>query len=604
MSAYEYKNPTNRKITINEVDSTQPKGEGISSDIVYVPGVTPPLDNANYNVPVYCTSVSQFESYFGKMPYEFTAEDIKSNKTYIDAMGDYWTEENPVDISYVYAKELLSSGLPVYYESLSSSEVVEESHIVQKNVAKDYPSPLGYPLRASFKGTSEREGEPWTVTIPVSLYSQQDETDPFRNYNSCIIDTSLIEEEFQKINSGFSFDSKFTIIDEYKNIDTYSFVDDKRIEIKFNPSYNPYNGFKLQTVITCSLADNIKVDILEFAVSSSVNVTTYESVTETIMTEKRLPCIEGFYKAFENAFKTIADKSEYTVKYLTAGGYPVLTMDTKANETIFNPAAEHMLACAANRGDAVAILDHSDNVVAPLGVAQKSIYDILQATNYKNPEYGTMFTPWGNYSTTFGNIAMPASFGYLSALATAIKTQPNWLAVAGIARGGVPGLQSLRTTKPLTNTIAEDYQPKFGTEDNTVSMNAITNVKPYGLTIWGNRTLYRVDPKGTTAHNFLNTRNMISDIKKLSYTTAKSLMFEQDSDILWLRFKSGVTPLLDRLKGGFGISDYKIIKLNTKFNGESLTNGEISAVIKIFPLYAIEYFEITVQIADQDVAIS
>ena len=135
-------------------------------------------------------------------------------------------------------------------------------------------------------------------------------------------------------------------------------------------------------------------------------------------------------------------------------------------------------------------------------------------------------------------------------------------------------------------------------------MNAITNIKPYGLTIWGNRTLLPVDYKGTVATNFLNTRNMISDVKKTAYNTAKSLMFEQDSDTLWLRFKSGISPLLEQLKNGYGISDYKIIRGTTRYLGGQLNRGELAAVIRLFPVNAVEYFEITVHIADQDVAVS
>ena len=81
-------------------------------------------------------------------------------------------------------------------------------------------------------------------------------------------------------------------------------------------------------------------------------------------------------------------------------------------------------------------------------------------------------------------------------------------------------------------------------------------------------------------------------------------MFEQNSDILWLKFKNSVSPLLNQLKSGNGISDYKIIKGTTKYNGDPLTKGEISAVIKIYPLYAVEYFELTVEISDEDVTVS
>jgi hypothetical protein len=59
-------------------------------------------------------------------------------------------------------------------------------------------------------------------------------------------------------------------------------------------------------------------------------------------------------------------------------------------------------------------------------------------------------------------------------------------------------------------------------------------------------------------------------------------------------------PLLEQLKTGAGISDYKILKATTKYDGEPLTRGELAAVIRIYPLYAIEYFDITVVISDDE----
>jgi hypothetical protein len=279
-----------------------------------------------------------------------------------------------------------------------------------------------------------------------------------------------------------------------------------------------------------------------------------------------------------------------------------------------NTLADKIVDVAYQRGDAVALVDHSYEPNLPLDpFNSKSIYYAVNKHNWSHGTFGAMFTPYGKYScmTMSDNTAtadknealqiFPASFGYLKCLASAIKTSPNWLAMAGVARGVVPNIQALSTKQLLNNIIAEDYQPKFGGNAiNSISINAVTNIKPYGLTLWGNRTLERVPTKGTTALNFLNTRNMISDIKKLSHTTAKSLMFEQDSDALWIRFKSGIMPLLEQLKTGAGISDYKILKATTKYDGEPLTRGELAAVIRIYPLYAIEYFDITVVISDDE----
>lgn len=314
-----------------------------------------------------------------------------------------------------------------------------------------------------------------------------------------------------------------------------------------------------------------------------------------------------FYEVLPQRLENITDKGEYSIKYITSGGYPTYRNITDPTD---NTIADALVAAAYDRQDAVALVDHINDRTLPLSIADDtSIYHSVNSHNWSNGTFGAMFTPWGTYScvtmpTSGASQTMPASFGYLLCVANAIKTSPNWLAMAGIARGQVPAIQKLSPIKRLSNVIAEDYQPKYGKENNCISVNAITNVAPYGLTIWGNRTLEVVPEKGTTALNFLNTRNMVSDIKKLAHTTAKSLMFEQDSDVLWLKFKSGVSPLLDQLKSGYGISNYKIIRNNTKYNGQALTRGEISAVIKIYPLYAVEYFEITVVIADDDVTVS
>ena len=191
------------------------------------------------------------------------------------------------------------------------------------------------------------------------------------------------------------------------------------------------------------------------------------------------------------------------------------------------------------------------------------------------------------------------------ALARSIRTNNNWLAIAGIARGQVPYLTSLYTAKRLSNSIAEKYQPR----NAETSINAITNIKPYGLTIWGNRTMKNNEDAsnggddGLTATSFLNIRNMVSDVKKIAYNAAKTLMFEQNSDVLWVNFCSMITPLLDQLMSGQGLSNYKIIKEKLAKNGQKLPKAMLRATIKLWPIYAVEEFDITVELLDEDVSV-
>lgn len=564
----------NVKIIVQEVDETRPRGSGASSDIVYVPGLCNEFVSAEYrNVPTLCSSVDEFESYFGADPYKFTKDETVYGVS-VHA-GDY-------DKAYIYAKELINAGLSVLYEAICP---VDNALV---NIAK-------------FNSTKLTRVNN-TKNVFVNSVSAVEDTITF-GLEGCAAygKVSLVA----KAGSGMTVEVTNLTVSNEKFVITPG---EGTHVIEWSAESNVTDAELDDVILTASVKvtgeGHFSLNLVEGDVAADVLVA--------------IDPLENFYNELSDRLENLTDKNEYTVKYITSGGYPtfVEVVQAKGKSTVVDyPFANKMLAVAGTRNDAVALIDHPDRPSAPLAVGDsKSIYYAANAhfQNASNAEFGAMFTPWGDYSCVTMNSAtasiqaMPASFGYLLCLAAAIKTSPNWLAMAGVTRGIVPNLRRLRTDKILSNVIAEDYQPKWGAADGSknISINAITNVKPYGLTIWGNRTLKKVATKGTVATNFLNTRNMISDIKKLAYNTAKSLMFEQDSDTLWLSFKSGVSPLLDQLKSGSGISDYKLIKNTTKYNGSALTRGEMSAIIKIFPLYAIEYFEITVVVSDNDVAIS
>lgn len=371
----------------------------------------------------------------------------------------------------------------------------------------------------------------------------------------------------------------------------------------FNVLQTYVNGTRARSVNSVDIAAAGSCDVSYIYAKELINLgmpVLYQAIPVSSVAE--------FYSKFNNIYTNLKDKGEYSIKYITSGGYPNFNV---AGKNFY----DDMIECATFRGDCVALLDPVNDKQAVLDYNNSSsvysnIYTYVNGTLKtdvnKDGSYGAAFYPWGVYSCAMQNgdqYELPGTFGYLSCLANATKAGPNWVAMAGAARGVVPNLGALSLNNRLSNVIADTYQPTKGFDKNNIAVNAITNIKPYGLTIWGNRTLAIIDPNGLTAENFLNTRNMVSDIKKVAYTTAKSLMFEQNSDMLWLRFKAGVSPLLEKLKTGFGIADYKIIKLDTHYDGSLLGKEELAACIKIYPMYAIEAFEITVEVNDIDVSV-
>lgn len=296
-------------------------------------------------------------------------------------------------------------------------------------------------------------------------------------------------------------------------------------------------------------------------------------------------------------YDNIKDKGEYNVKYLTSGGYPTYEFGD-------NVIVTAMLDAASNRGDCVALIDHTNNAERslndknPTSVYYSVYYNSINGGLFSQGTYGTMFTPWAKYSVPRSaiSIELPASFGYLAALGLAIQTNDNWLAIAGATRGVVPYFNGACTKERLTNALADAY-----TQRDRIAVNPITVVKPYGNLIWGNRTLYTAS--GTAGNNlnawsFLNYRNLCSDIKKVVYETAKRYTFEQNSDVLWINFKAGITPLLDQMKSGFGLRDYNIKK------GTTTEKAKLVAIITIVPIYAVEDFDITIIVEDDEVTVS
>lgn len=343
--------------------------------------------------------------------------------------------------------------------------------------------------------------------------------------------------------------------------------------------------------------------------------------------------VESMYAGLQHRFWTTGDPVEqwsdysfdnigdYSVKYITSGGYPtyeygLLSSDKK--HTV-SDLAQAMIDIAYKRQDAIALIDHTDNPDRPIlalgTVESTSVIDRVRA-DFLNlgtgkDSYATMFTPHyecshsaitGGADGTFSS-SMPASLAFLSALAQQLQNYNPWLAVAGVTRGKVPYCERLHVNYALTNNIADSYQalPDSISTTAPISINPVTYVRNAGYCIWGNRTL-RNNASGTKATSFLNIRNLTSDIKKTLYETSQQLMFEQNTDVLWVNFKSSVTPIMDRMVSNYILSDYKITKLSVDpETGDRVPAYKVLAEIKIMPINSVEVFSLAVEIENNAV---
>ncbi len=617
-----------------------------NGDVQPIPYVAP----APENVPTLCSSLMEFEAYFGKTPYRFTEDQsvegmFEANASmpgakYMYRAGDY-------EKSYTYAKELVRLGLPVIYENIVSrgetTLTYDTSSFVYGRRGRNIT--LNVTDTAAFGAKLENIGTD-TVTVTVNptstegtyvIVSYTNGSGTSVGVNQQIADAiEVVGTDKPVVGDSATFDVTKTGDNAYTCIfKTYTYAPKIAISInesdleaylqKNKPAKADSYTVQFDLVYTTegwSWAKQdgsvavVDLNDLGIVLDEHYGVATGDTIKSGaiyygVFYEKALPTVKYLYSKLSECYSNedkLADKGEYSVKYITSGAYP--TYELKQD------VVTSMIECAYKRGDAFAIIDHSNNPERSLKTTSTSgsVYAHLNAyldndgaTGLPNSDeyttFATMFTPWATYTCTtapvgYQTVLMPASYGYLTALATSLVTNANWLAIAGINRGLPPTIVALNTIERLTNTIADYYQPR----DNR-ALNAITNVKPYGLTIWGNRTLVKNGDGNLTAKSFLNIRSLVCDIKKVAYTAAKSLLFEQNTEILWNKFKALLTPTLDKMTHGYGLSSYKIIKATTKYNGDPLAKGEIAAVIKIYPVYAVEDFEITVVMSDEGVEV-
>ncbi len=364
-----------------------------------------------------------------------------------------------------------------------------------------------------------------------------------------------------------------------------------------------------------------------YLVKGVVNI----SATETFNTDNdKYPYFEklsgttvaDMYNALSNnvydvsAEDGLIDKGNYSVKYLTSGGYPVY--EYRNGELVTK-----MKNLAYQRGDCVALIDHTYMPERNMNIDKEDslYYQVTHDNSFTStPEnsYAAMFTPWCKYTRVstdeysqyreFGpdekdlaapatTVIMPASFAYLTSLADSIKTYANWMAVAGVTRGMVQHLASDGIITDIPNGVAD----KMSTEHTSgIYINPITNIRPYGQAIWGNRTLIKnEDNTSTQATSFLSIRNLVSDIKKLCYTVCRRLTFEPNSEQLWTNIQAGIMPTLDRMQSGYGISGYQLA-IN-KDHPQYGRHATFCFKIILYPIYPVERFFINVILQDNEV---
>lgn len=242
-------------------------------------------------------------------------------------------------------------------------------------------------------------------------------------------------------------------------------------------------------------------------------------------------------------------------------------------------------------------VDGVSDIMSQFLFAKDGGTDVNGVIDASSREYTLLPNCTMGYSTPTGEayvITVPSSIVYLYQNITMAGYTSQWLSVAGVNRGVVgdtftPDLQISKYF--VDTTIIKDGAG--------VSFNAIVDVRPYGYTIWGDRTLIEQDAtRGVQATSYMSLRNLVSDVAKTAYHSAIRHTYETNNDITWMNFKASIVTLLDRMVTSGVLQAYKVGR------GTTTERNKMVATITLYPYLPVENFDIYINLENAEMSTS
>ena len=290
------------------------------------------------------------------------------------------------------------------------------------------------------------------------------------------------------------------------------------------------------------------------------------------------------YNSISVAIDSLRDPEVVEYNILSAPGITESTLSNK------------MVNMCELRGDALAIIDLAGGYTPPHESnasrvnrkgSVKTVVSNKKNTLQVNSSYGCAYYPWVQIRDTINGVTLwaPPSVVALGAMSYGSANSQLWFAPAGFTRGG---LSFNRAGGVPVVGVEEKLTVKQRDRLYENQINPIASFPAEGIVIFGQKTL-QVTP---SALDRINVRRLVIFLKKQISRYAATILFDQNVDVTWARFKSKVEPFLSDVKAGLGLTDYKVVLDETTTTPDLIDRNIMYAKIYVKPARAIEYIAI------------
>ena len=255
---------------------------------------------------------------------------------------------------------------------------------------------------------------------------------------------------------------------------------------------------------------------------------------------------------------------------------------------------KYMTEVCEERGDALAVIDiigdYTPRTETTNGESSRRGTVAQAVSSMKSrlldTSYGCCYYPWVQVRDTQNgsNVWVPPSVVALGTFASSERASRVWFAPAGFNRGGLTdgaaGIPVISARQRLTRKDRDNLYE--------VNVNPIAKFPNEGLVVFGQKTL-QARP---SALDRVNVRRLMIYLKKEISRVATQVLFDNNVEATWIRFKSLVEPILSATKADFGLTEYKLILDETTTTPDLIDQNILYAKILLKPARAIEYIAI------------
>jgi hypothetical protein len=290
------------------------------------------------------------------------------------------------------------------------------------------------------------------------------------------------------------------------------------------------------------------------------------------------------YYTWKRALDTVADAEFIDMNVLTAPG---LTMP---------PLTTHAVRTCEERGDSLAIIDlpdvylpsaeqHNSNRANRVATTPTAAATALKA-RVIDSSYGCTYYPWVQTrdEPTGQLLWIPPSVAMLGVFGSSERASELWFAPAGFNRGGLTdraaGINVTAVTERLTS---KDRDTLYDAH-----INPIASFPSTGIVVFGQKTLQ----ERQSALDRINVRRLVIYLKKQISILSSQILFEQNVQDTWTRFRNLIEPLLSNVQTNYGITDYRLILDETTTTPDLVDQNIMYAKIMVKPARAIEFIAI------------